>query len=69
VTKLACGVSASEIIAELPKLSRTERRQLAVAIFDLEEEADLLRDCDLRADERFRMLDVMEEEDGKTSSR
>ena len=69
MTKLACGASASEIIAELPKLSRTERRQLAVAIFDLEEEADLLRDCDRRADERFRMLDVMEEEDGKTSSR
>lgn len=67
--KLVCGVSASEIIAELPKLSRTERRQLAAAIFELEEEVDLLRDSDRRADERFRMLDVMEEEDGKTSSR
>ena len=62
-------MSASEIIAELPKLSRMERRQLAVAIFDLEEEADLLRDCDRRADERFRMLDMMEEQDGKASSR
>ncbi len=62
-------MSASEIIAELPKLSRTERRQLAAAIFELEEEVDLLRDSDRRADERFRMLDVMEEEDGKTSSR
>ena len=60
-------MSASEIIAELPKLSRTERRQLAVAIFDLEEDADLLRDCDRRTAEHFRMLDVMEEEDGKTS--
>jgi len=37
---LVCGVSASEMIAELPKLSRKERRQLAVAIFELEEEAD-----------------------------
>jgi hypothetical protein len=54
-------VSASEVIAELPKLSRTERRQLAVAIFELEEEVDLLRDSDRRADERFRMLDVMED--------
>jgi hypothetical protein len=61
-------MSASETIAELPKLSRTERRQLAVAIFELEEEADLLRDCDRRADERFRMLDMTEEEDGKSSA-
>ena len=49
------------MIAELPKLSRKERRQLAVAIFELEEEANLLRDCDRRADERFRVLDMMEE--------
>ena len=55
-------MSASEILAELPKLSREERRRLAAAIFDLEEEADLLRDCDRRADQRFRMLDVMEEQ-------
>jgi hypothetical protein len=66
---LVSGVSASEIIAELPKLSRKERRQVAVAIFELEEDADLLRDCDRRADERFRMLDMMEEEDGKASPR
>ena len=59
------------MIAELPKLSRKERRQLAAAIFELEEEeeADLLRDCDRRADERFRMLDMMEEEDAKASPR
>ncbi len=49
-------MSASEIIAELPKLSRTERRQLAAAIFELEEEVDLLRDSDRRADERFRIV-------------
>ena len=57
------------MIAELPKLSRKERRQLAAAIIELEEEADLLRDCDRRADERFRMLDMMEEEDAKASPR
>jgi hypothetical protein len=57
------------MIAELRKLSRKERRQLAAAIFELEEEADLLRDYDRLADERFRMLDMMEEEDGKTSPR
>lgn len=62
-------MSASEILAELPKLSRQERRRLAAAIFDLEEEADLLRDCDRRADERFRMLDMMEEKDAQAGSR
>jgi len=58
-------MSTSEILAELPKLSHQERRRLAAAIFDLEDEADLLRDCDRRADERFRMLDLMEEKDAK----
>jgi hypothetical protein len=62
-------VSASEIFAELPKLSHKERRRLAAAIFDLEEEAALLRDCDRRADERFRMLAAMEEQDAQTGSR
>lgn len=62
-------MSAAEIIAELPKLSLAERRRLAGAIFDLEAEADLLRDCDQRAAERFTMLDAMEAEDGSTSSR
>ena len=66
---LVCGVSASEMVAELPKLSRKERRQLAAAIFELAEEAGLRRDCDRRADERFRVLHMMEEEDGKTSPR
>jgi hypothetical protein len=62
-------VSASEIFAELPKLSHKERRRLAAAIFDLEEEADVLRDCDRRANENFRLLDVMEEKDAQTGSR
>ena len=62
-------MSASEILAELPKLSRQERRRLAAAIFDLEEEADLLCDCDRRADEHFRMLDMMEEKNAQTGSR
>jgi hypothetical protein len=55
-------MSASQILAELPKLSHEDRRRLAEAIFELEEEADLLRDCDRRADEHFRILDLMEEQ-------
>ena len=62
-------MSASEIIAELPKLSFVERRRLAGAIFDLEVEAEILRDCDKRADERFAILDAMELEDGSTDAR
>jgi hypothetical protein len=62
-------VSASEILAELPKLSRQERRRLAAAIFDLEEEVDLLRDCDRRVDEHFHILDVMEEKEAQAGSR
>ena len=57
------------MLAELPKLSREERRRLAAAIFDLEEEADLLRECDRRADEHFRKLDLMEEQDAQAGSR
>jgi hypothetical protein len=62
-------MSASEILAELPKLSRQDRRRVAAAIFDLEEEADVLRDCDRRADEHFRMLDLMEQKDAQAGSR
>ena len=61
--QLVClPMSASQILAELPKLSHEDRRRLAEAIFELEEEADLLRDCDRRADEHFRILDLMEEQ-------
>jgi len=56
-------MSASRDFAELPKLSKKDV-VLAAAIFDLEEEAGLLRDCDRRADEHFRMLDAMEEKCG-----
>jgi hypothetical protein len=62
-------MSASEILAELPKLSREERRHLVGALLDLEDEADLLRDCDRRADEHFRILDAMEEADAKAKSK
>ena len=53
-------MSTAEIIAELPKLTLEDRRRLAGAIFDLEPEADLLRECDRLADERFSILDAME---------
>ena len=63
-------MSLAEIVTELPKLTRPERRELARRIFDMDdEEVSLLRETDQRADERFLMLDVMEEEDGQTGAR
>lgn len=61
-------VSAAEILAELPKLSAAERPTVAAAIFDLDEEATVLHDCDRRADEHFQMLDAMENDDAWASS-
>ena len=60
------SMSKAEIIAELPRLSHRERREILQCILDMEQEAQLLADCDRRADERFLMLDAMEAEDGQT---
>jgi hypothetical protein len=63
-------MSLAEIVNELPKLKRAERRELARRLFEIDdEEAQLLAECDQRADERFLMLDAMEAEDGKTGAR
>ena len=57
------GMGLTEIIALLPKLTHKERRAVARRIIELEGEAQLLADCDRRADANFKMLDVMEAED------
>lgn len=63
-------MSLAEIVEELPKLKRDERRELARRLFELpDEDAALLADCDRRAAERFQMLDAMEAQDGQTSTR
>ena len=51
------------MIAELPTLTHDERRELARRIFELEEDAQTLADCDCRADANFQLLDAMEAED------
>ena len=61
-------MSKAEIAAELPKLTSQERRELARLIFEMEEQAELLRDSDRRANERFLMLDALEAEDAKGRS-
>jgi hypothetical protein len=58
-----------EIISEIPKLSHADRREIVRCIFEAEEDAATLADCDRRALERFQMLDVMEAEDEKNTAR
>jgi hypothetical protein len=61
-------MSKAEIAAELSKLSPKDRRELARLIFELEEDAEVLRQCDGGANERFLMLDAMEADDAQTGS-
>lgn len=62
-------MSAQQIIAELPKLSQTERRAIARQIFEMDEDAQLLADCDARADANFLMLDELEKQDAARQPR
>jgi hypothetical protein len=58
-------MSSTEVLAELPKLTHQERRQVARRLFELEEEAQILADCDRRASQNFMLLDAMEAEDAR----
>jgi hypothetical protein len=62
-------MSAAEIISELPKLSPRERREIARQIFEMEDDAQILADCDSRADQNFLMLDKLEAEDAARQQR
>jgi hypothetical protein len=62
-------MSKAEILLELPKLAKRERREIAQRIFELEDDAQVLADADRRADERFLMLDALEAKSGQAKSR
>jgi hypothetical protein len=62
-------MSKTEILTALPGLAPQERREIVRRIFELEDGAQVLADADRRADERFQMLDAMENEDGQTGGR
>jgi hypothetical protein len=62
-------MSQAEILAEIPKLSHAERREIMRRIFEAEEDAATLIECDHLALERFQMLDTMEAEDEKNATR
>ena len=61
-------MSAAEIIAELPRMSLPERREIARRLLDLEKDADVLRAADETADQGFQILDQMEG-DGSSQAR
>jgi hypothetical protein len=57
------AISKAGIMAEIPKLSHQERREIMRLIFETERDADALAECDRLALERFQILDAMEAED------
>ena len=62
-------MSKAQILAEIPKLSHAERRDLMRRLFEAEQDAATLAECDRLALERFQMLDAMEAEDEKNAAR
>ena len=62
-------MSTAEILAELPKLSREDRRQILHRILEIEDEAASVEAIRRMADEAFQILDAMEAEDAASKSR
>ena len=62
-------MSTSEILSELPKLSRVERRAILNRLLELDEDAEILEERRQQADEAFLMLDAMEAEDAESEAR
>lgn len=62
-------MSTKEILNELPRLKREERRAIARRIFELEEEREELEWAVQSADQAFQLLDKLEEKDASTPRR
>lgn len=62
-------MSATEILTELPKLNRTERRAIARRVFELEEQREELDWATQAADLAFQELDKLENQDAASKSR
>jgi hypothetical protein len=61
-------MSTAEIMAELPRMSASERREIARRLVELEADADALKAADEAADQGFQILDEMEG-DGSAKTR
>ena len=53
-------MSAAEIMAELPRMTVRERREIVRRLLELETDAEALRIADETADQSFQILDHME---------
>ncbi len=62
-------MSMTEILQELPQLSRAERRAILNRLLELDEDADILEERRQQSDEAFQMLDAMEAEDDASQTR
>ena len=62
-------MSTTEILSELPKLSRVERRAILNRLIELDEDAEVLDERRRQADEAFQMFDAMEAEDAESDAR
>ncbi len=62
-------MSTTEILQELPQLSRADRRAILNRLLELDEDADILEERRQQTDEAFQMLDAMEAEDDASQTR
>ncbi len=62
-------MSATEILNELPNLTRIERRAIARRVFELEEEREELEWAAEAADQAFQLMDKLEDENGSAARR
>jgi hypothetical protein len=53
-------MSTAEIMAELPRMSVAERREIARRLVELEADAEALKTANQTADEGFQILDEIE---------
>jgi hypothetical protein len=62
-------MSTTEILEELPHLSRADRRAILNRLLELDEDAEVLEERRQQAEEAFQMLDAMEAEDDESQTR
>jgi hypothetical protein len=62
-------MSTAEILTELPRLSRKDRRRILDRILEIDDEAETLEANRQMADEAFQLLDAMEAEDAASQPR
>lgn len=61
-------MTTAEILSELPRLSRQDRRRILDRILEIEDEAEVLEASRRMADEGFQILDIMEAEDAASQA-